>query len=238
MKHATIEKSVPLMAVLTLLLVLIGGVVEIVPLFFIESTIEKVEGIRPYTPLELRGQDIYKKEGCYNCHSQMIRPFRDELERYGHYSLAAESMNDHPFQWGSKRTGPDLARLGGKYSSLWHQAHMKNPRDLVPESVMPAYPWLAENDLTYEDIKKRMKVLKLVGVGYTDDQIANAEQDLKAQAIPGSDPRALLERYGNKVPLEDFDGDPKRITELDAMVAYMQVLGTMVDFSAYKAQAR
>ncbi|MBF0194651.1 MAG: cytochrome-c oxidase, cbb3-type subunit II, partial [Magnetococcales bacterium] len=219
-------------------LVLIGGIVEIVPLFFIKSTIEKVEGMRPYTPLELRGQDIYVREGCYNCHSQMIRPFRDEQERYGHYSLAAESMYDHPFQWGSKRTGPDLARVGGKYSNLWHQAHMKNPRDVVPESVMPAYPWLAENDLEYGNITKRLEVLKLVGVPYTQEQIDNAEADLKAQAIPDSDSDALLARYDENVPLQDFDGEPARITELDAMVAYLQILGTMVDFSSYQAQAR
>ncbi|MBF0447054.1 MAG: cytochrome-c oxidase, cbb3-type subunit II [Magnetococcales bacterium] len=238
MKHETIEKSVPLMAVLVLLLVIIGGIVEIVPLFFIETTIEKVEGMRPYTPLELRGQDLYKREGCYNCHSQMIRPFRDELERYGHYSLAAESMYDHPFQWGSKRTGPDLARVGGKYSNLWHQAHMKNPRDVVPESVMPAYPWLAENELEFGQISKRLETLRMVGVPYTPEQIANAESDLKAQAIPGSEIDALTARYGEKVALEDFDGQPEKITELDAIVAYMQVLGTLVDFSSYQAQAR
>ena len=238
MKHETIEKSVPLMSILILVVILVGGIVEIVPLFFIDSTIEKVEGMRPYTPLELRGQDLYKREGCYNCHSQMIRPLRDELERYGHYSLAAESMYDHPFQWGSKRTGPDLARVGGKYSSLWHKAHMENPRDVVPESVMPSYPWLAENDLSYVDITKRMEVLSMVGVPYTKEQIANAVQDLKAQAIPESDTDALIARYGEKVPLENFDGEPARITELDAMVAYLQVLGTLVDFSSYQAQSR
>ncbi|MBF0443953.1 MAG: cytochrome-c oxidase, cbb3-type subunit II [Magnetococcales bacterium] len=238
MKHETIEKSIPLMAILTFVVVLIGGIVEIVPLFYIESTIEKVEGMRPYTPLELRGQDIYIREGCYNCHSQMIRPFRDEQERYGHYSLAAESMYDHPFQWGSKRTGPDLARVGGKYSNLWHQAHMKNPRDMVPESVMPAYPWLVENDLEYGNITKRMEVLQLVGVPYSKEQIENAVADLKAQAIPDSDSDALLARYGEKVTLQNFDGEPARITELDAIVAYLQVLGTMVDFSSYQAQAR
>ena len=238
MKHETIEKSVPLMAVLTLIMVLIGGAVEIIPLFFIESTIEKVEGMRPYTPLELRGRDLYIREGCYNCHSQMIRPFRDEAERYGHYSLAAESKYDHPFQWGSKRTGPDLARVGGKYSSLWHQAHMKNPRDMVPESVMPAYPWLAENALDISDVARRMEVLTMVGVPYTPEQIANAVADLKAQAIPDSDTDGLNARYGEKVPLEDFDGQADKITELDAMVAYMQMLGTLVDFSSYKAQSR
>ncbi|MBF0358183.1 MAG: cytochrome-c oxidase, cbb3-type subunit II [Magnetococcales bacterium] len=226
------------MAVLTLLVVLIGGIVEIVPLFYIESTIEKVEGMRPYTPLELRGRDLYIREGCYNCHSQMIRPFRDEAERYGHYSLAAESMYDHPFQWGSKRTGPDLARVGGKYSSLWHQAHMKNPRDMVPESVMPSYPWLAENELDISDIAKRMEALTMVGVPYTKEQIANAVADLKAQAIPDSDSDGLLARYGEKVSLENFDGQSDRITELDAMVAYLQMLGTLVDFSSYQAQSR
>ena len=226
------------MAILSFLVVLIGGIVEIVPLFFIESTIEKVEGMRPLTPLELRGKDLYIREGCYNCHSQMVRPFRDEQERYGHYSLAAESMYDHPFQWGSKRTGPDLARLGGKYSSLWHQAHMRNPRDVVPESVMPSYPWLEDNELTYGDIRKRLEVLQMVGVPYTAEQIANAAKDLEAQATPDSDTDALLARYGGKVPLEDFDGQPKKITELDAMVAYLQMLGTLVDFSSYQAQAR
>ncbi|MBF0126334.1 MAG: cytochrome-c oxidase, cbb3-type subunit II [Magnetococcales bacterium] len=238
MQHATIEKSIPLMAILILVLVSIGGIVEIVPLFFIKSTIEKVEGMRPYTPLELTGRDIYIREGCYNCHSQMIRPFRDEAERYGHYSLAAESMYDHPFQWGSKRTGPDLARVGGKYSNQWHQAHMLRPQNVVPESVMPAYPWLRKNLLKYDDIEKRMQVLSLVGVPYSPEQIANARQDLVSQASGSSDGAGLTKRYGKKVPKDDFDGQPEQITELDALVAYMQMLGTLVDFSSYQAQTR
>ncbi|MBF0186845.1 MAG: cytochrome-c oxidase, cbb3-type subunit II [Magnetococcales bacterium] len=238
MKHATIEKNAALMSILVLIMVAIGGLVEIVPLFFIESTIETVQGIRPYTPLELKGRDLYIREGCYNCHSQMIRPFRDEVERYGHYSLAAESKYDHPFQWGSKRTGPDLARVGGKYSSLWHQEHMRRPRNVVPESVMPDYPWLEENALDYDDIADRMTAMSRIGVPYSEEMIKNAIADLKAQATPDSDTDGLNTRYGNKVPLDDFDGQPKRITELDAMVAYLQMLGTLVDFSSYQAQAR
>ncbi|MEO5378420.1 MAG: cytochrome-c oxidase, cbb3-type subunit II [Magnetococcus sp. DMHC-6] len=238
MNHAIIEKNIPLMAILALLAVSIGGLVEIVPLFFIEGTIEKVEGMRPYTPLELKGRDIYIREGCYNCHSQMIRPFRDEAERYGHYSLAAESMYDHPFQWGSKRTGPDLARVGGKYSNQWHQAHMHKPQNVVPESVMPAYPWLETTALNYTDIADRMKVLSKVGVPYTPAQIENAASDLTNQATPDNDSKGLLERYGPKVPVDDFDGKPQEITELDALVAYLQMLGTLVDFSSYQARAR
>ncbi len=238
MKHATIEKSIPLMGILTLLVVAIGGLVEIVPLFFIESTIETVEGMRPYTPLELRGRDIYIREGCYNCHSQMIRPFRDEAERYGHYSLAAESKYDHPFQWGSKRTGPDLARVGGKYSNLWHIEHMRAPRQMVPESVMPAYPWLEKTPLAYDDVAARMTALSRVGVPYAPEMIASAKDDLEAQANPGGKTDGLIGRYGQKVPTGDFDGKPGEITELDALVAYLQMLGTLVDFSSYQAQAR
>ena len=242
MKHETIEKSIPLMAILTLIVISIGGLVEIAPLFFISSTIERVEGMRPYTPLELKGRDIYIREGCYNCHSQMIRPFRDEVERYGHYSLAAESQYDHPFQWGSKRTGPDLARVGGKYSSLWHQAHMRRPQDVVPESVMPAYPWLEKTPLDYEDVGQRLEVLSKLGVPYTPEMITNAKADLEAQAVVNGDASALNERYAtafkSKVPLDDFDGVQDRITELDALVAYLQMLGTLVDFSSYQAQER
>ncbi|MBF0341973.1 MAG: cytochrome-c oxidase, cbb3-type subunit II [Magnetococcales bacterium] len=238
MQHSTIEKSIPLMAILTLIMVSIGGIVEIVPLFYIKSTIEKVEGMRPYTPLELKGRDIYIREGCYNCHSQMIRPFRDETERYGHYSLAAESMYDHPFQWGSKRTGPDLARIGGKYSNEWHKAHMFRPRDVVPESVMPGYPWLQKNELKADDIEKRMQVLSMVGVPYTAEQIANAKQDLAAQASATADSSGLTKRYGKKVPKGEFDGQADRITELDALVAYLQMLGTLVDFSGQQSKAR
>ncbi|HAT49083.1 MAG: cytochrome-c oxidase, cbb3-type subunit II [Nitrospirae bacterium] len=231
MNHATIEKSIPLMAILTLIVVAIGGLVEIVPLFYLKSTVVKVDGMRPYTPLELKGRDIYLREGCYNCHSQMIRPFRDEAQRYGHYSLAAESMYDHPFQWGSKRTGPDLARVGGKYSSLWHQAHMRRPQDVAPESVMPRYPWLEENELDFADVGKRMEALSKVGVPYTSDQIAHAVDDLKAQAVFQSDNATLRQRYGERMAFDDFDGHPEKITELDALVAYLQMLGTLVDFS-------
>jgi len=235
--HARIEKSIPLMAILTLIVVSIGGLVEIAPLFYLDSTVPKVEGMRPYTPLELKGRDIYLREGCYNCHSQMIRPFRDEAQRYGHYSLAAESMFDHPFQWGSKRTGPDLARVGGKYSSLWHQAHMRAPQDVAPESVMPRYPWLEKTDLNYADVAKRMEALSKVGVPYTPDQIAHATEDLMAQAVFQSDNKGLRQRYGDRMALDDFDGIPDKITEMDALVAYLQMLGTLVDVSAPKPRS-
>ncbi len=228
-RHERIEKNVILMLVLTLLTVSIGGIVEIVPLFTIETTIEKVEGMRPYSPLELAGRNIYMREGCYNCHSQMIRPFRDEVERYGHYSLAAESMYDHPFQWGSKRTGPDLARVGGKYSNEWHVAHLADPRSVVPESIMPSYGFLARNDLVIRDLPAHLKALRATGVPYSDEMIANAKADLAAQAT--DDTADLLKRYPNAA-VGDFDGDPSRLTEMDALVAYLQMLGRLVDFSA------
>jgi len=230
--HAVIEKNVLLMAVLTLITVSIGGLVQIVPLFTVETTIERVEGMRPYTPLELAGRNIYIREGCYVCHSQQVRTFRDEVERYGHYSLAAESMYDHPFQWGSKRTGPDLARVGGKYSNDWHVAHMIDPRALVPESIMPAYPFLAEKALKYEDIAEHLKANRTVGVPYTDEQIEQAVADLRLQAgaNPDADPEALLARYPKAV-VGDFDGDPAFVSEMDALVAYLQMLGTLVDFT-------
>lgn len=229
LRHATIEKNVILLAVLTLITVSIGGIVQIVPLFTIETTIERIEGIRPYTPLELAGRNIYVREGCYVCHSQMIRPFRDELERYGHYSLAAESMYDRPFQWGSKRTGPDLARVGGKYSNEWHLQHMIDPRSLVPESVMPPYGFLLR-PLRTDDIERHLRTLKRLGVPYTDEMIANALADLRAQADPDADHSGLLARYP-KAPVGAFDGDPRRVTEMDAIIAYMQMLGTLVDFA-------
>jgi cytochrome c oxidase cbb3-type subunit 2 len=213
--------------------VAIGGLVEIVPLFTIGETIEKVEGVRPYSPLELVGRNIYIREGCYLCHSQQIRPFRDEVERYGHYSLAAESMYDHPFQWGSKRTGPDLARVGGKYSNDWHVAHLIDPRSVVPESIMPGYPHLMEHPLDASDIAEHLKTLKIVGVPYTDEEIQNAAADLAAQASPEADTTGLLARYP-KAALGDFDGDPTRVTEMDALVAYLQVLGRMVDFTTFR----
>jgi len=234
--HKRIERNVALLAVLAFITVTIGGLVQLVPLFFMQNTIEKVEGMRPYTPLELAGRNIYVREGCYNCHSQMIRPFRDEIERYGHYSLAAESMYDHPFQWGSKRTGPDLARVGGRYSDQWHVQHLVNPRDVVPESIMPAYAFLKDRVLKDSDIAANLEANRRLGVPYTQAQIANALADLRAQANPDADTAGLFERYGDRVNVRDFDGNPAEVTEMDALVAYLQMLGTLVDFSAYVPQ--
>ena len=194
--HEKIETSNFLMIVLILLVVAVGGIVEIVPLFFQRSTTQPVEGLKPYTALQLAGRDIYTREGCYNCHSQMIRPFRAETLRYGHYSMAGEFVYDHPFQWGSKRTGPDLHRVGGKYSDEWHRIHLNNPRDLVPESNMPAYSWLARGALDPADMAPKMRALRHVGVPYTDDEIAKAGDDVKGKS------------------------------DLDALIAYLQVLGT------------
>ena len=226
-RHETIEKNVILMVVLTLLTVSIGGIVQIVPLFTIESTIERVEGVRPYSPLEQMGRNIYVREGCYLCHSQQIRPFKDEVERYGHYSLAAESMYDHPFQWGSKRTGPDLARVGGRYSNDWHAAHLTSPRSVVPESVMPAYPFLAERPLNYADVAKHLKTLRLEGVPYSDEMIRQARTDLETQANPDADPTDLLRRYPKAV-VGKFNTASSQLTELDALIAYLQMLGTLI----------
>jgi cytochrome c oxidase cbb3-type subunit 2 len=235
--HARAEKNSLLLLVLILIVVSIGGLVEILPNFYLGSTIEKVSGMRPYTPLELAGRNIYIREGCYLCHSQMIRPFRDELERYGHYSLAAESMYDHPFQWGSKRTGPDLARVGGKYSDEWHRAHLADPRSVVPESVMPPYAFLAKTPLDYRVIEQELAAENAVGVPYTKEMIDNAKADLEAQANPDSDDAAKLVKRYPKVQIRDFDGNPDMISEADALIAYMQMLGTLVDFSTYKADA-
>jgi cytochrome c oxidase cbb3-type subunit 2 len=232
-KHEVFEKNSFVLLVGILVAVAIGGLVEIAPLFYLKSTIEKTEGMRPYTPLELAGRDIYIREGCYLCHSQMIRPMRDELERYGHFSLAAESMYDHPFQWGSKRTGPDLARVGGKYSDDWHVEHLVNPRSLVPASIMPGYPFLAENRVNSRDIKAHLSANAIVGVPYTEDQIDNAAADLRGQATPDSDAAYDFEERWPTATVRDFDGNPKEVTEMDALVAYLQVLGTMVDFSIY-----
>ncbi|MGF9693938.1 cytochrome-c oxidase, cbb3-type subunit II [Rhizobium sp. 0TCS1.26] len=231
-KHQFIERNATLLLVGSLLVVSIGGIVEIAPLFYLENTIEKVEGMRPYSPLELAGRNIYIREGCYVCHSQMIRPFRDEVERYGHYSLAAESMYDHPFQWGSKRTGPDLARVGDRYSNEWHVQHLVRPRDVVPESIMPAYAFLKETPLKVTDVTMDLKANTLVGVPYNEDMLANAKADLTAQADPNADTAALLARYP-KAKVGDFDGDPAKLSEMDALVAYLQMLGTLVDFSTY-----
>ena len=248
--HEIFEKNSIVLAIAIVLVVSIAGLVEIVPLYFIKSTIEKVDGMRPYTPLELAGRDIYVREGCYLCHSQMIRPFRDEVERYGHYSLAAESMYDHPFQWGSKRTGPDLARVGNKYSDKWHVDHMVDPRSIVPESVMPGYSFLAVTVVKADRYAAHLKALNWTaqpsgvskndtGAMYTQAMIDHAAADLTAQAgDPDSDAaEALQKRYGGKINVRDFDGDPKKVTELDALIAYMQMLGTLVDFKTYNAKA-
>ncbi|WP_370034841.1 cytochrome-c oxidase, cbb3-type subunit II [Qipengyuania mesophila] len=229
--HKKLERNITLLAVATFVTVAIGGLVQITPLFYLENTIEKVEGVRPYTPLEQAGRDIYVREGCYLCHSQMIRPFRDEVERYGHYSLAAESMFDHPFQWGSKRTGPDLARVGGRYSDEWHVQHLTDPQSVVPESVMPQYGFLTETELHIGDPKATLTALRRVGVPYTDEDLDKAYADLLAQADPDADPGDLAVRYP-KVQIRDFDGDPDRLTEMDALIAYLQMLGTLVDFDS------
>ncbi len=234
-KHESIETNAGLLIVLTLIVVSIGGLVEIVPLFYINDTVEDVEGVRPYTALELRGRDIYTREGCYLCHSQMIRPFRDEDLRYGHYSLAAESQYDHPFQWGSKRTGPDLARVGNKYSNEWHVTHLLNPRSVVPQSIMPNYPWLLKNDLDYSDVQERMRALKVTGVPYSETQeeydsnVSQFGKDVADQLdILRAEENLLSQAQAN-----DYDGQRSRVTEMDALIAYLQVLGTMVDFSKY-----
>ncbi len=233
--HGIIERNSMILLVGILLVVSIGGIVQIAPLFRVEQTIEKVEGVRPYTPLELAGRGIYIREGCYSCHSQMIRPLRDEIERYGHYSLAAESMYDHPFQWGSKRTGPDLARVGARYSDAWHVQHLINPRSVVPESIMPPYAFLEGREIGIKDVvDKHILAQVRVGVPYTQADIDNAKTDLMAQADPNAYSEGLQARYGGKVNVRDFDGDPSKVTEMDALVAYLQVLGTMVDFKTYE----
>jgi cytochrome c oxidase cbb3-type subunit II len=229
LSHKFIEQNAVLLVILTLVTISIGGIVEIVPLFTIETTIERVKGVRPYSPLELAGRNIYVREGCYLCHSQQIRPFRDEVERYGHYSLAAESMYDHPFQWGSERTGPDLARVGGKYSNDWHAAHLADPRDVVPESVMPPYAFLAERRLDLDRLTDHLRTNRFVGVPYTDEMIANARADAMAQADPAADTAALLKRYPGAAT-GGFGGDANDVTERDALIAYLQMLGTLVKF--------
>ncbi len=235
-RHEFLEKRGLVLTVAILITVAIGGIVEIAPLFYLESTIEKVKGVRPYTPLELAGRNIYVREGCYVCHSQMVRPLRDEVERYGHYSLAAESMYDHPFQWGSKRSGPDLARVGGKYSDSWQRQHLIDPRSVVPESIMPPYKFLDEKPLDYSLVENWLKANRAVGVPYTDEMVENAGADLAAQVDPFSENYdAFMARYPGAL-VRDFDGDPRRITEMDAIIAYLQVLGTMVDFSTYEPE--
>jgi len=236
-KHAIFEKNSIILLIGILIVISIGGLVEIVPLFYLKSTIEKVSGVRPYTPLELAGRNIYVREGCYNCHSQMIRPLRDEIERYGHYSLAAESMYDRPFQWGSKRTGPDLARVGGKYSDEWHRDHLNEPKSVVPGTVMPAYPWLARNELKYAHIGDDLKVQARLGVPYSQEMIDNAIADLQAQASADHpDAETMQKRYPN-AQARDYDGNPGKISEADALIAYLQMLGTQVDFKLYDNKA-
>ena len=236
-KHKILETNATLLLVCSFLVVTIGGIVQIAPLFWLENTIEDVEGMRPYTPLELTGRDIYLREGCYVCHSQMIRPMRDEVERYGHYSLAAESKYDHPFQWGSKRTGPDLARVGGRYSDDWHLDHMRNPQSVVPESIMPKYGFLEKKMIDGKYIGDLMKANAIVGVPYTEDMLENAQSDFMAQADPDSDYDGLLERYGEvNVNVRNFDGHAG-VSEMDAMIAYLQMLGTLVDFTTFTPDA-
>jgi cytochrome c oxidase cbb3-type subunit 2 len=236
-KHAIFEKNSIILVIGILIVIAIGGLVEIVPLFYLKNTIEKVEGVRPYTPLELAGRNIYVREGCYLCHSQMIRPLRDEVERYGHYSLAVESMYDRPFQWGSKRTGPDLARVGGKYSDNWHQDHLRDPRSVVPGSVMPNYSWLAQTDLDYQNIAQDLKVQALLGVPYSPEMVENATKDVVTQATTDSPDAADLAKRYPKAQARDFDGNPNRVSEADALIAYLQLLGTQVDFKLYDDKA-
>ncbi len=235
--HKWFERHTLILLVGILVVVSIGGLVQITPLFFIESTIERVEGVRPYTPLELAGRQVYIREGCYTCHSQMIRPLRDEVERYGHYSLAAESMYDHPFQWGSKRTGPDLARVGGRYSDEWHRAHLEDPRSVVPESVMPPYAFLAHAEINADAMPLHLNANRMLRVPYTDEQLANAAIDARAQAEPQGDSAYDFEQRYPGAVVRDFDGNPAQVTEMDALIAYLQMLGTGVDFSTYQAQA-
>jgi len=236
-KHAILEKNSIVLVIGILIVIAIGGLVEVVPLFYLKNTIEKVAGVRPYTPLELLGRDIYVREGCYLCHSQMIRPLRDEVERYGHYSLAAESMYDHPFQWGSERTGPDLARIGGKYSDDWHRDHLRDPRSVVPGSVMPDYGFLEKTDLDYSHVAENLQVQAELGVPYTQDDIANAQKDVVTQDTnDNADAVELAKRYP-KAQARDFAGVSGRVTEADALIAYLQLLGTEVDFKLYDDKA-
>lgn len=236
--HAIIEKNLFLLVVLSFIVTSIGGIVEIFPLFIKEVAIEKVQGMRPHTPLELAGFNIYKREGCYGCHSQQIRALRDEVERYGHYSLAAESMYDHPFAWGSKRTGPDLARVGGKYSDDWHVEHLIHPQALVPESIMPRYKFLNETILNTQDLVTRMKILRMVGDPYSDADITNAEEDINIQLALNSDQAKLADfqkRYPNTF-IRKFNRKSDHITEMDALVAYLQSLGNRVDLKTNKGR--
>lgn len=235
--HRKLERNAIGFVIAIILVASIGGLVEISPLFTIDETVEEAPDMRVYTPLELAGRNIYIREGCYACHSQMIRTLRDEVERYGPYSLAVESRYDHPMLWGSKRTGPDLARLGGKYSDEWHVVHLINPRDVVPESVMPRYGWLQRNELRASDLGQHLAAQRALGVPYTEEMIEHAVRDAYGQSNPDSDYAAgVAERYGEASNIRAFDGDPNRLTEMDAMVAYLQVLGRLTS-AAYDGDA-
>ena len=239
-RHKLLETNPILLLFAALIVIAVGGLVEIVPLFYLKSTIEEVDGVRPYTPLELAGRNIYVREGCYNCHSQMVRTLRDEVERYGHFSLAAESMYDRPFQWGSKRTGPDLARVGGKYSDEWHLDHLNDPQSVVPSSIMPGYPWLARTPLDVEQLADHLRIQARLGVPYSEEMIELAAADAVTQGTTFPDDEAgLIERYPGAQARAYTDAPVRtgRLTEADALIAYMQVLGTMVDFSLYDDQA-
>jgi cytochrome c oxidase cbb3-type subunit II len=236
--HYWLERKAIGFALCIILVASIGGLVEIAPLFTIHQTVEDAPDMRVYTPLELAGRNIYIREGCYACHSQMIRTLRDEVERYGPYSLAVESKYDHPMLWGSKRTGPDLARVGGKYSDEWQVIHLINPRDVVPESVMPPYARLLRNDLRTDDLANHLRAQRVVGVPYTDEMIANARADAYGQASPESPlAEGVSKRYGEATTVRAFDGRPDRLTEMDALVAYLQVLGRLTD-AAHKSLAK
>lgn len=230
MFHRKLERSSIGFAIAIIAAASVGGIVEIAPLFTIDETVEQAPDMRLYTPLELAGRNIYVREGCYACHSQMIRTLRDEVERYGPYSLAVEAQYDRPMLWGSKRTGPDLARVGGKYSDFWHVAHLINPRDVVPESNMPAYAFLARTELRTSDLGQHLAAQQALGVPYTDEMIANAAADAYGQAMPDSPFAAgVTARYGDATNVRAFDGQPDRLTEMDALVAYLQVLGRLTD---------
>jgi cytochrome c oxidase cbb3-type subunit 2 len=235
--HYRLERKAVTFALCIVAVASIGGIVEIAPLFTIHQTVEDAPDMRVYTPLELAGRNIYMREGCYACHSQMIRTLRDEVERYGPYSLAVESKYDHPMLWGSKRTGPDLARVGGKYSDEWQVAHLRYPRQVVPESVMPNYARLSDARLRTDDLDRHLRAMRAVGVPYTDDMIANAPADAVGQAAP-DDPRAegVAKRYGDATNMRPFDGDPSVLTEMDALVAYLQILGRLTE-AAHKTVA-
>src|SRR6187455_1570979 len=233
--HYKLERKTIGFALGIMLVASIGGAIEIAPLFTIDETVEDDPDMRVYTPLELAGRNIYLREGCYGCHSQMIRTLKDEVDRYGPYSLAVESQYDHPMLWGSKRTGPDLARVGGKYSNQWQVAHLINPRDVVPSSIMPRYRWLAETELKVDDLADHLAAQRTVGVPYSKAQVANASADALAQASPEADTAGLVERYGKATTVATFDGDSRVVTEMDALVAYLQVLGKLTD-KAYEQQ--